>query len=264
LRVLRTIPPPPGEPEGVRYEIFHDVLAAAILTWRRRQFVWRRIWQTTRWTLGVWAVLSILGAIVVIDRKKAVDLEAQRQALVDKGQAVRENAKLVLARDTDNPLKHVTALRNLSFALNCNPRDTEAAKLASNLLLQHVWCPPAAPAVVYQKDALLAATFVPGGGNNEIFAVGGDGQLLFWNGERSMSPAPGSLFERLNPATPQQIVQAGLASFTPDGRWLLIIPPTLASAADGENAARGSPVQGAPSGPAGGGREPCKIQIWRW
>src|SRR5262249_22867552 len=72
IRVLRTIPPPPGEPEGVRYEIFHDVLAAAILTWRRRQFVWRRIWQTTRWTLGVWAVLSILGAIVVIDRKKAV------------------------------------------------------------------------------------------------------------------------------------------------------------------------------------------------
>ena len=61
--------------------------------------------------------------------------------------------------------------------------------MASNLLLQHVWCPPAAPPVSYRKDALLAATFVPGGSNNEIFAVGGDGQLLVLEWGRSMSPA---------------------------------------------------------------------------
>ena len=46
-----------------------------------------------------------------------------------------------------------------------------------------------------------------------------------------MSPA-GSLFEKPKPANPQQIVQPGFASFSPDGQWLLIIPPTLASAAD--------------------------------
>ena len=163
-----------------------------------------------------------------------------------------------------NPIKDVTALRNLALALNCNPRDTEAARLASNLLLQHVWCPPAAPAVTYQKDALLAATFIPGGSNNEIFAVGGDGQLLFWNGERSLSPTPQSLFEKPKPANPQQIVQPGFASFSPDGRWLLIIPPTLASAAEGESAVQGTPPQGAPSAPAIDRHELCKIQIWRW
>jgi len=117
--------------------------------------------------------------------------------------------------------------------------------------------------VIYQKDALLAATFVPGGSNNEIFAVGGDGQLLFWNGERSMSPTPGSLFEK-RPANPEQIVQPGFASFSPDGRWLLIIPPTLASAAEGESAVQGAPQQGAPSARASAGPELCKIQIWRW
>ena len=111
------------------------------------------------------------------------------------------------------------------------------------MLLQHVWCPPAAPEVRYEQDALLAATFVPGGSNNEIFAVGGDGQLLFWNGERSLSPTR-SLFEKPKPANPQQIVQPGFASFSPDGRWLLIIPPTLASAADGESAVQGAPTQG--------------------
>jgi len=165
--------------------------------------------------------------------------------------------------DETNPTKDITALRNLAIALKSNRRDTEAAGLASNLLLQNVWCSPAAPAVIYQKDALLAATFVPGGSNNEIFAVGGDGQLLFWNGGRSLSPTQ-SLFEKPKPANSQQIVQPGLASFSPDGRWLLIIPPTLASAADGDSALQGAPSQGAPSPRASAGHEPCKIQIWRW
>ena len=59
--------------------------------------------------------------------------------------------------------------------------------MARDLLLQRVWCPPAAPEVRYRQDALLAATFAPGGSNNEIFAVAGDGKLLFWNG-RELSP----------------------------------------------------------------------------
>jgi formylglycine-generating enzyme required for sulfatase activity len=36
LRVLRTVDPPPDQPRETRYEIFHDVLAAAILDWRGR------------------------------------------------------------------------------------------------------------------------------------------------------------------------------------------------------------------------------------
>src|SRR4029078_3522238 len=183
--------------------------------------------------------------------------------LVEKGRAFREKANTDLVDET-NPIKDVTALRNLALALNCNPRDTEAARLASNLLLQHVWCPPAAPAVIYQKDALLAATFVPGGSNNEVFAVGGDGQLLFWNGGRSMSPAPQALFEKPKPANPQQIVQPGFASFRPDGRWLLIIQTSLAAAADGDSGAQGAPTQGAPPPRADAGQELCKIQIWLW
>ncbi len=40
-RVLRPIAPPPQQPHVTRYEIFHDVLAPAILDWRRR-FVERK------------------------------------------------------------------------------------------------------------------------------------------------------------------------------------------------------------------------------
>jgi hypothetical protein len=227
-----------------------------------------RIFGVTVFLLGIIMLIAFAALWLVslrasrLSKQKAEDLETQRQALVEKGKNLKENAKSVLDNGADNPIKDVTALRNLALALNCNPRDTEAARLASNLLLQHVWCPPAAPAVIYQKDALLAASFVPGGSNNEIFAVGGDGQLLFWNGERSLSPSR-SLFEKPEPANPQQIVQPGFASFSPDGRWLLIIPPTPASTAEGENAVQGAP-QGAPPAPAAGGHELCKIQVWRW
>jgi hypothetical protein len=224
-----------------------------------------RIFSATVILLGI-VLLIAIGLFINQRRKEYKADKARLQALIGKGQDFRESAKLALAGGTDNPLKDVTALRNLAGALICNPRDTEAAKLAGNLLLQNVWCPPAAPAVIYQKDAILAATFRPRGNNNnnEIFAVGGDGQLLFWDGGRAMSSKEQSLFEKPKPANPQQIVQPGFASFSPDGRWLLIIPPTLASAADGDSALQGAPGQGGPSTPRSTGHESCKIQIWRW
>lgn len=36
VRILRPIAPPPGQEDGFRYEIFHDVLAQAVLDWRTR------------------------------------------------------------------------------------------------------------------------------------------------------------------------------------------------------------------------------------
>jgi hypothetical protein len=36
VRILRTLDPPPDQPLAIRYEIFHDVLAPAILDWRAR------------------------------------------------------------------------------------------------------------------------------------------------------------------------------------------------------------------------------------
>jgi conflict system STAND superfamily ATPase len=225
-----------------------------------------RIFGVTVFLLGIIMLIALAALSLVsyrawrLSKQKAADLEAQRQALVERGESLRENAKSVLANGTDNPIKDVAALRNLALALNCNPADTEAARLASNLLLQHVWCPPAASAVTYQKDALLAATFVQGS-NNEIFAVSGDGQLLLWNG-RELSHFR-YLFEK-----PQQdlqhVVQPGSASFSLDGLWLFIIPPTLISAANAEAPGQGGPQQGVVPPSAGSGHEPCKLQIWRW
>jgi len=225
-----------------------------------------RIFGVTVFLLGIIMLIAFAALGLVsyrawrLSKKNAADLKTQVEQLVERGRIFREKAKTDLVDET-NPIKDVTALRNLALALNCNPRDTEAARLASNLLLQHVWCPPAAPEVRYQKDALLAATFAPGGSNNEIFAAAGNGQLLFWKG-RELSPVR-SLFERPKPSE-REVVQPGFASFSPDGRWLFIIPPTLASAANAA-AAQGPPQQGpGGGGPPASGHETCKLQIWRW
>ena len=101
IRVLRTIPPPPGKPEGVRYEIFHDVLGAAILTWRRRKLVSRRVWRVT----GLFAVFCVLGTIAVLSYQK----QARVEQLVEKGRIFRENAKSVLADGTKSDKRRLCA-----------------------------------------------------------------------------------------------------------------------------------------------------------
>ena len=35
VRILRPVDPPPGQPSATRYEIFHDVLSQAVLSWQR-------------------------------------------------------------------------------------------------------------------------------------------------------------------------------------------------------------------------------------
>src|SRR5262249_43775653 len=63
----------------------------------------------------------------------------------------------------------------------------------------------------------------------------------------------------------REVVQPGFASFSPDGQWLLIIPPTLASAANAEAVAQGPAQQIAVGGaPASSSHEVCKLEIWHW
>lgn len=59
-RVLRPIAPPPGEPGATRYEIFHDVLAPAILDWRER---YERQNQARKW---VWVGSGLASVILIV------------------------------------------------------------------------------------------------------------------------------------------------------------------------------------------------------
>jgi hypothetical protein len=207
--------------------------------------------------------VSVLGLIILIGW---VGLDQvftfQHHKLTEAGHRLRETAKAALATGSGEPTIDVAVLRNLATALSLNRLDTEAAKMARNLLLQRVWCPPAASEVRYPRDILLAATFAPGGSNSGIFVVAGDGLLLFWNGHELELLS--SLFEKPKPAYSQQIVQPAFASFSPDGQWLLIIPPTLASAANAQAAGQGALPQAGPGRASGSGHEQCRVQTWRW
>ena len=221
-----------------------------------------RIFGVTVFALGVITLITVFWITALINQQRK-ELKERVRKLVEAGQNFKDKAKADLdSRDETNPIPTVTALRNLSLALNCNPKDTEAARLARDLLVQRVWCPPTAGAeALYRQDAFLAATFASGGSNNEIFAVAGNGQLLRWKGNE-LSPVR-SLFEKPAP-NDQQVVQPGFASFSPDGQWLLTIRPTLASAANAETVAQGAPPPRAPPAGARSGYEPCEVQTWRW
>ena len=65
-RVLRPIAPPPQQPHVTRYEIFHDVLAPAILDWRRR-FVERKRVRRLRWiSLGATLIVLVFAVLTIL------------------------------------------------------------------------------------------------------------------------------------------------------------------------------------------------------
>jgi hypothetical protein len=67
-RILRPVRPPPGEKGPERFEIFHDVLAPAVLAWRTRQTAARRIEEQRRAARAVTRrrLLRIVGIVAAV------------------------------------------------------------------------------------------------------------------------------------------------------------------------------------------------------
>jgi hypothetical protein len=200
--------------------------------------------------LGAFTVLTVF----LLSYGKVQRLRAERRANAEKGADYRSKA----AEKSTEPIADITALRNLAIALTLNPNDGEAARAASRLLLNETWCPPLARDLRVQESAILAATFAPAGPTRQMFVVTGDGKLQRWWGEEAASA---TLFPKLTPAA-DQIEQPGFASFSPDGQWLAVIPPVLASGTVG-----GDPSQSAEQGfysPKGSsGTESRSLQLWQ-
>jgi WD40 repeat protein len=58
-RILRVVAPPANQPDDPRYEVFHDVLAQAIIDWRRR-------YQARHDQRRLWAGIGIMAALVLL------------------------------------------------------------------------------------------------------------------------------------------------------------------------------------------------------
>ena len=124
VRVLRTIPPPPDDSAGMRYEIFHDILAAAILAWRQRKLFWRRVRRYIRWAVGigtaVFLVLVVIGLIAFREEEKtntALQMaQKEKEKTSNALQMARANLEVVDEMDKAVPFsravirEHVTRL----------------------------------------------------------------------------------------------------------------------------------------------------------
>jgi hypothetical protein len=102
VRVLRPVPPPPIAGAKLRYEIFHDVLAAAILDWRTRfresPFRWR------------WAVCAALPPILVVG-SVVITMFARRDATFSTSLAMRVLILSILVQITATAVVALRARR---------------------------------------------------------------------------------------------------------------------------------------------------------
>ncbi len=109
-RILRPVPPPPGEEGPPRFEIFHDVLAPSVLAWRTRQTAAKRIEEqrvaaraaTRRRLLRLlgafvavaFAAVALLALLANAQRNEAQQQEARARTL-----AAESNQQEALARE---------------------------------------------------------------------------------------------------------------------------------------------------------------------
>lgn len=92
IRILRPVAPPPDQLDApTRYEIFHDVLAPAMLDWRRRYLQQRRN-RIALFAVGATAlgVLLIIGALWL-------NLQRSQQQLTAKAQEAQDLSEAILA-----------------------------------------------------------------------------------------------------------------------------------------------------------------------
>ena len=170
-RILRPVAPAPGQPGGVRYEIFHDVLAGPILGWQREVRGRQRLERERRrqwWTVGL-----VTGALLLA----AVGSVAWLLAKARQAAEVRAQSLVLAAGAADDPL--VKALILAEADLSPEPaRGVEVALAAASLPI---------PRVVWRgPEGAVVAAFSPDG--QRIASGHDDGTVRIWRSDGAGSP----------------------------------------------------------------------------
>jgi hypothetical protein len=121
-RIVRAVPPPPGDLGPSRYEIFHDVLAPSILDWRSRQTAAKRAEEQRRMARAavrrrLLRLGGILGAaafaliVVLAIAANSQRNQARHQAALARMEADRAKRLELLANDSAATLRQL-AQRN--------------------------------------------------------------------------------------------------------------------------------------------------------
>lgn len=91
-RILRTVDPPLDQPDEPRYEVFHDVLALAILDWRGRYVIDRKVREDRR-RMKVIAGAALMVVVVIASIVYLVQSNASRYEIALKINDLKEQEK---------------------------------------------------------------------------------------------------------------------------------------------------------------------------
>ncbi len=159
--------------------------------------------------------LCVAGFLPYGKLKTGEDAQRRSRSLV-------EHAKERLNR-SDDERRNVVVLRQLARALRFDPGNADAAKLASQLLVEKNWCPPLSRPLRYLDSPLLSVGFSPD--NREVVAVAADGNLVRWSRDdfKQLESLP-LVPDKMSPENKKVLDSA---AFSRDGKRILIalFPP---------------------------------------
>ena len=174
-RILRPLSRNGG---GIRYEIYHDVLAAAVLDWHARNAVERERRQAQRHLRR--ALLAAGASIVALAVVAAVALFALHQRAVARASARSAHARELSARATTE--LSTDPLRSIALALQATRLDPSAEAedvLRNSLLASHV-----RSILPAGTEAVTAATFSPDG--SRVLTADEDGSVKVFRADGSL------------------------------------------------------------------------------
>jgi WD40 repeat protein len=212
VRILRPIPPPPGQSGLLRYEIFHDVLAAAILDWRTRYVqaqeraaagrqLTRARRRVARLTLGLVGVSLLLIAVAVL----ALFAVRQQRIATAQGLLAQSVAQLPL----DPELSLLLAIESVRLVRTSQAEDVLRWSLAES----HV-----VATLLGHTDLVRNAVFSPDG---RLLATASlDGTTQIWETSSSAEAGRSSRIQLLAMLRGHRDAVNNVA-FSPDGTLLV-------------------------------------------
>ena len=125
--ILRPVPPPPDQPGEMRYEIFHDVLAPAVLGYAERAHASKEaarhsrkvIWRFVVVGLSTIALIALSGGVYSYIQR--LNAEAARQKAVESAmseKAAREREQLSIKRERDTNNTIIPDIYDLLYDVN--------------------------------------------------------------------------------------------------------------------------------------------------
>jgi WD40 repeat protein len=192
MRILRTVAAP-GQP--VRYEIFHDVLARAVVGWRARRRLIRERRRVRRLRAGVGLLVLVLAATITTGFVWRRKVEIQQK--IEKANNLADSAN---AMDQDPELELLLAVEAAKIMFTPKAQEELVKALSSPLRAN----------LQGHGGPVRSAVFSPDG--KSIATAGEDKMVVLWDFETSET-----LFYSTMIAHPNFVMNL---AFSPDGKFL--------------------------------------------